>query len=369
MICITRKFSIPRGEAKIINTRQYKGYIKDNFIIDLSEIFHTDFDHQSDDVNEMYTHWKNKFLFVADMHAPPITRRVHSEYTPWLTDDIIKKIRNRDYLKKRAVKTGSLCMHQAYKRARNEVTKCIKHSKAKHFLHCFETTAKNPQEMWKTINKLVNKKSKTTVISEIKTDNRSITDSKEMTNVFNDYFCNIGSDLAENLEQTPVVPSAYIHPSETEFKLNPITEIEVYKYLSNVKPTKSTGYDQIPPKLIKDAAGTINRSLTVIFNKSIISGIFPDDLKIAVLSPIFKGGDRSSCGNYRPISVLSVIAKILEKIVFNQLCNYLDDNKIITNQQSGFRKKHSTETSLLAATDRWYCNMDNSLLNGVFFWI
>ena len=70
---------------------------------------------------------------------------------------------------------------------------------------------------------------------------------------------------------------------------------------------------------------------------------------------------------YRPISVLSVIAKILEKIVFNQLCNYLDDNKIITNQQSGFRKKHSTETSLLAATDRWYCNMDNSLLNGVLF--
>ena len=98
-----------------------------------------------------------------------------------------------------------------------------------------------------------------------------------------------------------------------------------------------------------------------------MSGIFPDDLKIAVLSPIFKKGDRSSCGNYRPISVLSVIAKILEKIVFNQLCNYLDDNKIITNQQSGFRKKHSTETSLLAATDRWYCNMDNGLLNGVLF--
>ena len=102
---------------------------------------------------------------------------------------------------------------------------------------------KSLQEMWKTINKLVIKKSKTTVISELRTDiyNRSVT--KEMTNVFNDYFCNIGSNLAENLGQTPVVPSAYIHRSETEFKLNPITEIEVYKYLSNVKPTKSTGYN------------------------------------------------------------------------------------------------------------------------------
>ena len=88
-----------------------------------------------------------------------------------------------------------------------------------------------------------------------------------------------------------------------------MTKTEVYKYLSNVKPTKSTGYDKIPPNLIKDVAGVISRSLTIIFNRSIISGIFPKDLKIAVLSPIFKKGDRSSCSNCRPISVLSVIAK------------------------------------------------------------
>ena len=71
--------------------------------------------------------------------------------------------------------------------------------------------------------------------------------------------------------------------SETGFKLDPVTETEVYKYLSNVKPTKSTGYDKIPPKLIKGAAGVISKSLPIIFNKSIISGIFPEDLKIAVL--------------------------------------------------------------------------------------
>jgi hypothetical protein len=154
---IPRELSIPRGEPKVVNTRQYKGYNKDNFIADLSQIFHIDFDHQSDDI-DIYMDWKNKFLFVADMHAAPITRRVQSEYTPWLTKDIMKKIRNRDYLKKKAVKTGSLYMHQAYKKARNEVTKNIKQAKAKHFIHCFATTTKNPQEMWKTINKLINKK-------------------------------------------------------------------------------------------------------------------------------------------------------------------------------------------------------------------
>ena len=133
----------------MINISQYKGYNKNNFIADLSEIFHTDFDKESDDVNEIYMDWKNRFLFVADVHALPITRKVRSEYTPWLTKDIIKEIKTRDYLKKKACsyKTGSVYMHQAYRKVRNEVTKKIKNVKAKHFIHCFEKTTNNPQQM------------------------------------------------------------------------------------------------------------------------------------------------------------------------------------------------------------------------------
>ena len=81
-------------------TRQYKGYNKNNFTADLSEIFHIDFDQDSADVNEMYMDWKNIFVFVANKHAPPNTRRVRSEYTPWLRKDIMKETRTRDYLKK-----------------------------------------------------------------------------------------------------------------------------------------------------------------------------------------------------------------------------------------------------------------------------
>ena len=96
---------------------------------------------------------------------------------------------------------GSVYMHQAYKKARNDVAKKVKNAKAKHFIHCFEKTTNNPQEMWKTINKLINKKSKTTTISEIKTENGSFTDPKKITNVLNEYFCNIGYNLAQNLEK------------------------------------------------------------------------------------------------------------------------------------------------------------------------
>ncbi len=118
-------------------------------------------------------------------------------------------------------------------------------------------------------------------------------------------------------------------------------------------------------KISKNIA--IAKSLSTIFNKSILSGSFPDDMKIAIVSPIYKSDCKSKPTNYRPVSVLSAVAKILEKLISHQLSNYLESNKILVNQQSGFRKKHSTETSLLSVTNEWYLNMNKGYLNGVVF--
>ena len=94
-------------------------------------------------------------------------------------------------------------------------------------------------------------------------------------------------------------------------------------------------------------------------------GIFPEDLKNATISPIYKNGDKSGCSNYRPISVLSNVAKILEKIVYNQLIS--NENNILTKSQFGFRKSHSMTTSLLKSTNKWLLNIDKGLINGVLF--
>ena len=118
-------------------------------------------------------------------------------------------------------------------------------------------------------------------------------------------------------------------------------------------------------KISKNIA--IAKSLSTIFNKSILSGSFPDDMKIAIVSPIYKSDCKSKPTNYRPVSVLSAVAKIFEKLISHQLSNYLESNKILVNQQSGFRKKHSTETSLLSVTNEWYLNMNKGYLNGVVF--
>ena len=113
------------------------------------------------------------------------------------------------------------------------------------------------------------------------------------------------------------------------------------------------------------AASIITPSLTAIFTKSIITGIYPTEWKMARVTPVFKKGEKSDLNNYHPISVIPVVSKVFEKTVYDQLYQYLNDNQLLSSCQSGFRPLHSTLTALLEATNSWSVNIDNSLLNGV----
>ena len=115
------------------------------------------------------------------------------------------------------------------------------------------------------------------------------------------------------------------------------------------------------------AAPIIYGSLTDIFNLSIASNVFPSDWKVAKISPVFKSGNKSEANNYRPISVLPTIARVFEKLVFEQLYSYFSENKFLYAHQSGFRALHSTVTALLDMTNEWCCNIDKGMVSGVLF--
>ena len=119
--------------------------------------------------------------------------------------------------------------------------------------------------------------------------------------------------------------------------------------------------------IIRECADLISVSLRDLFNKSLVSGIFPDDWKCARVTPLFKQGEPSDLDNYRPISVISVIARVFERIIYDQLYNFLTNEDIISNYQSGFRSLHSTVTALLEATDNWAFNIDCGSVNAVVF--
>ena len=132
-----------------------------------------------------------------------------------------------------------------------------------------------------------------------------------------------------------------------------VTDKYVLDVIKQLKTKDSAGNDKISSKLLKQMAPIIHSILRLIINQSINTGIFPDQLKLAIVKPLFKNkGDNMTFGNYRPISLLSTISKVFERIIFNQLYKYMDSNSLFLNSQYGFRKNHSTEYAALEFVDR-----------------
>ena len=120
----------------------------------------------------------------------------------------------------------------------------------------------------------------------------------------------------------------------------------------SLKINKSTGYDDISFNVVKNCFGVLHKPLLHIFNLFLQTGIFPDELKIARVTPLFKGGENYELGNYMPISVLSCFSKILEKIMYNRLYKYLTDISMLYKNQFGFQEGHSTKHVIVQLVDQ-----------------
>ena len=134
---------------------------------------------------------------------------------------------------------------------------------------------------------------------------------------------------------------------------------EVSRIINGLNNKQSTGLDEISVNILKYCGDAIVSSITSIINNSIGSGIFPDELKKARVRPIFKSGDSEVTANYRPISILPIISKILERHITGQMQEYFKSADVIYKYQSGFRKYHSCSTALTRLIDRWLKDIDN----------
>ncbi|CAB4020519.1 Hypothetical predicted protein [Paramuricea clavata] len=194
--------------------------------------------------------------------------------------------------------------------------------------------------------------------SHIKNENNEEVQDKDIPNVFNKHFIEVGQRLSRNIPITDKQQEAYINVSNARFHFQELSQQEILNLLSNIATNKATGPDKISAKLVKVAAPIIANHLTIIFNKSLSEGTFPHDWKISKVTPIYKNGPKHDMNNYRPISVISTIAKVMEKVAHNQLYLYLQDENLLSTSQQGFRPSHSTVTALLEITDKLYHNID-----------
>ena len=133
------------------------------------------------------------------------------------------------------------------------------------------------------------------------------------------------------------------------------------------KTSFGSGIDNISSSFTKAAAPFIDKHLAYTFNHSLYKGQFPNNWKMARVAPIYKAGSSDDRSNYRPISILPVLSRLVEKLVYNQLYKYLDRHKFPYKHQSGFRPIHSVAICLLSNTNGWYLNLDDKKYTGTVF--
>ena len=314
----------------------------------------------TDYVNVVVNNWTKTFSLILEKHAPTRNRRVSDKFCPWLTNDFKLMCKARDNLKKRAIRTKSELLIKSYKHVRNQVNKLNEQLKREYFTNKIASCEGDLKNTWKTVNNVLNTKSRTTNISSISIEGKHISSSAGIAESMNGFFCTIGETLSGKIPRakTPLLENEYqVNPQKAMFNFHVIDTFQLGKVFGKLKTSKGCGNDGIASCFLKIALPVISESLCDIFNLSMATDCFPDSWKIARVAPIFKSGQRDDRSNYRPISVLPVLASVFEKLIHNQLYDYLDRNKHLFSNQSGFRALHSVVTCLLNNTDDWYVNM------------
>ena len=173
------------------------------------------------------------------------------------------------------------------------------------------------------------KKSDSTQINDSKTENSGpLSEPEKIAEYLNIHFTNVGPKLASEIPTVDcdVNPADSQQRVNSSFELKEVTISDVFKKLQEVNVARATGHDNIPNKILKIAAPVISLSLADLFNLSITTNTFPDDWKVAKVFPLFKSGERNDPNNFRPISVLPTIARVFERLVYEQMYAYFTEN-------------------------------------------
>ena len=270
-----------------------------------------------------------------------------------MTDGLLKSCRKKSRLLKIYKKTGASVARTRYVKYKNILKQALRHEEKCFYENQFSLKANDVRKTWKLINSLLNRTDKDEMTNMFKIDDGTTNDRNMIVNAFNKFFVELGPSLEEKIPPSKNNNITNNLPSiKDSLLLYPTDAHEIQNIISSLKNSASCGIDQIPVSAIKSVSDTISPALASLINHSTINGIFPDALKIAKVTPIFKSGDKSLLSNYRPISLLNAFSKIYEKFLLKRLNSFLTKNNILYDGQFGFRKNRSTQFALVSFLDK-----------------
>jgi hypothetical protein len=284
---------------------------------------------------------------IANSTIKTKTTRRKTIIKPWITDGLLQCMRNRDNLLKKSKKDpGNETLKIIYKRYRNFCKKILKKVKTKYEREEIYRTKNNKKQLWDVIKNISGSKRETDHSPALVSPDSPI----QSINEVNNYFANVGKRLAENI--SPCDPKSCscnkvstISPSGS-FVMNQTNESEIMQIIHSLRVRCAVGVDQISSTVLKRYAQLLAAPIAHICNLAISSGVFPSAFKLGQIKPIYKNGDKSRVDNYRPITILPTLSKILERLMNKRLVTYVESNNYLSPAQYGFRRGKSTNDAV-----------------------
>lgn len=322
-----------------------------------------------------YTRFMGKYkelynvAFPVREHLPEIQNTSHYRQ-PWMTSGLLKSCRKKSKLYKKYLKNPTDSNKESFIKYRNIFKKTKIATEKRYYANKFMECGDDLKQIWKNIKILLNCGSRFNFPEFFITSNSNVSDKHEIAKKFNEYFVNIGSDLADKIDtpcDCPPFDKFLTNRQVSSMGMLPITENDIMMVADQIRISSSCGMDGIDPSIAKATIDLIAKPMAYIIDSSISCGQVPNDIKIAKVIPLFKTGDKSNFSNYRPISILPYFSKYFEKIVYNKLIEYLNKNNLLSPNQYGFRKDHSTFMALLDMQSRILDSLDkNEFSMGIF---
>lgn len=318
------------------------------------------------DCNSAFDEFHDLIILLFNLCFPILNVRVYNKQikNKWLTNGLKKCcIKKRQlYFKYHAENSNKRQNKQKYVTYSKVLKKCICMSQQLNNIIYINKSKNKGKATWNVIKHNLNMNTNLTEIKNIKSNGEVCDNRLRMCNIFNEHFTS-RSHVKTNIN----IHNQYIRTVNNSIFLSPLDQYDVVKIIKSLKDTNSTGYDEIPTKLLKQCVVQIALPLSYLINFSFEQGCFPNRLKLTIVKPLFKKGDPSEIKNYRPIALIPVLSKIFEKAMYNKINNFFDKANIIHPNQYGFRKDTSTSDACLTLVRHITESLNNNqCILGVF---
>ena len=350
--------------ARYIRKRCFKKFDAEAFKADVSEVSWFDI-YMEENVDEAVRKLTAKITAILDKWAPVRTIQLRQKYAPWLSDQTKELIVQRNLAQKIASISKDIVKLREYRLIRNRVTKLIRDDKKRWERAKLDF---NTDDLWKNIKSRLNWKNSGPP-TQLYYEGALVQRPKQLAKVMNSFFIKKVQDLVAKLPVPQEDPLQYLRKIMVDktcsLTLRSVHPDEVLKVVRELKSSKATGLDHINMEIIKLILPDILPALTHIVNLSITTSVFPTEWKIAKVVPLLKKGDPLEPQNYRPVALLPIFSKILEKIVFRQIVDYVEDKEILLPSHHGSRAKHNTSTAILDMYGHWVDAIEEGKMAGI----